>query len=221
MSHGYSVAQTARLVCTLRWTCTRLSEMLEAWAADASGHAEAAFTVDASSHAEAAFTVDASDHVATALAADASGHAEVAARLWELSRRLAAHREALDSLQPTSEAMASWRQPAVAEASLATAIDELAASTGSRERFEITTRVLVPQLLRAYAAICEHGAPHCDAALISVAGALGFDLDREHLTDVAAAEATPTLRAATEAEQVLAAVGGLVAPSVLQPRDWP
>ena len=29
---GYSVAQTARLVCSLRWVCGRLSELLEAWA---------------------------------------------------------------------------------------------------------------------------------------------------------------------------------------------
>ena len=35
MSRGYSVAQTARLVCALRWTCGRLSEMLEGWAAEA------------------------------------------------------------------------------------------------------------------------------------------------------------------------------------------
>ncbi len=35
MSRGYSVAQTARLVCALRWTCGRLSEVLEAWAAQA------------------------------------------------------------------------------------------------------------------------------------------------------------------------------------------
>ena len=45
MSHGYSVAQTARLVCALRWACGRLSEMLDGWAAQASaapGNAEAA-----------------------------------------------------------------------------------------------------------------------------------------------------------------------------------
>ena len=35
MSRGYSVAQTARLVCALRWVCGRLSEILEAWAAEA------------------------------------------------------------------------------------------------------------------------------------------------------------------------------------------
>lgn len=35
MSLGYSVAQTARLVCALRWACGRLSEILEAWAAQA------------------------------------------------------------------------------------------------------------------------------------------------------------------------------------------
>lgn len=31
---GYSVAQTARLVCALRWVCGRLSEILEAWATE-------------------------------------------------------------------------------------------------------------------------------------------------------------------------------------------
>ena len=46
MSRGYSVAQTARLVCALRWTCGRLSEMLDGWAVEAAEagerHAEAA-----------------------------------------------------------------------------------------------------------------------------------------------------------------------------------
>ncbi len=45
MSRGYSVAQTARLVCALRWACGRLAEMLEGWAAQAAGapgHAEVA-----------------------------------------------------------------------------------------------------------------------------------------------------------------------------------
>ena len=34
-SRGYSVAQTARLVCALRWACGWLSEMLGGWAAQA------------------------------------------------------------------------------------------------------------------------------------------------------------------------------------------
>ena len=45
MSRGYSVAQTARLVCALRWACGRLAEMLDGWAAHAASapeHAEAA-----------------------------------------------------------------------------------------------------------------------------------------------------------------------------------
>ncbi len=45
VSRGYSVAQTARLVCALRWACGRLAEMLEGWAAQAAGtpgHAEVA-----------------------------------------------------------------------------------------------------------------------------------------------------------------------------------
>lgn len=46
MSRGYSVAQTARLVCGLRWACGRLSEILDAWAGQAAAaggpHAAAA-----------------------------------------------------------------------------------------------------------------------------------------------------------------------------------
>ena len=45
MSRGYSVAETARLVCALRWICSRVSEVLEVWAAQAAvtpEHAEAA-----------------------------------------------------------------------------------------------------------------------------------------------------------------------------------
>lgn len=40
VSRGYSVVQTARLVCTLRWTCGRLSEMLKSWAAEAAAAPE-------------------------------------------------------------------------------------------------------------------------------------------------------------------------------------
>ena len=188
MTGGYSVAQTARLVCALRWTCNRLSEVLEAWAAQA---------------------------------ADLPEHAEAAAAMSELSRRLASHREALDGLQPDSELMAHWRQPAPADVSLVAALDEIAAAEGSLQRLDIAGNVLVPQLLRAYAAICEHAAPHCDGALISAAGSLGFDLDREHRAGSAPPDGVPGLRAASEAERALAVVGGIVGPSVLRPGDWP
>ena len=46
VGRGYSVAQTARLVCGLRWACGRLSEILGVWAAQAAqgggAHAAAA-----------------------------------------------------------------------------------------------------------------------------------------------------------------------------------
>lgn len=40
MSRGYSVAQTARLVCALRWACGRLAGMLDDWAAQAAAARE-------------------------------------------------------------------------------------------------------------------------------------------------------------------------------------
>ena len=187
MTRGYSVAQTARLVCALRWVCGRLSEMLEAWAAQA--------------------------------AAD-PGHAGAAVGMSELARRLAAHREALDGLQPDSEAMAPWRPAAPADPSLAAALDEIAALEGPQERLDIARRVLVPQLLGVYHQIGEHAAAHCDGALFSAAGSLGFDLDREHRAGTPP-DGVPGRGAASEAEQVLAAVGGIVGPAVLRPGDWP
>ena len=188
MSRGYSVAQTARLVCALRWSCGRLAEVLGAWAAQAAGAPE---------------------------------HAEAAAPMWELSRRLASHREILDGLQPDSELMAPWRQAAPADVALVAALDEIAASEGTLERLDIARKVLVPQLLRVYAAICEHAAPHCDGTLISAAGSIGFDLDREHRSGGAPPEGATGRGAVNEAERALAAVGGIVGPSVLRPDGWP
>ncbi len=202
MSRGYSVAQTAQLVCTLRWTCGRLSEVLGAWAEQAAAAPE---------------------------------HAEAAVELSELSRRLGAHREMLDGLQPDSELMAPWRQAAPADAALVAALDEIAALEGPAERLDIARNVLVPEFLRVYAEICERAAPHCDGALISATRSLGFDLDRERGREppdnTAANEAERALTTAggepsgggavNDAERVLAAAGGIVAPSVLRPEDWP
>ena len=147
--------------------------------------------------------------------AGAPEHAEVAAPLSELSRRLASHREALDGLQPDSELMAPWRQAAPADESVAAALDEIAASEGSVERLDIARNVLVPELRRVYAEIREHAAPHCDGALISAAGSLGSDLDRQ------AGPAGATQSGAVQAAAgVLFAAGGIVERSLLQP-GWP
>lgn len=183
MSRGYSVAQTARLVCALRWACGRLAEMLDGWAAPA--------------------------------AAAREPHAAGAARLAELSRRLAAHREALDGLQPDSELMASWRQAAPAGQALVAALEEIAGLEGPLERLTVAEEVFVPELSDAYRQIGEHAAPHCDAALASVARALEHDLDRE---DSSVGVAQPG--AVEAAASVLSAAGGIVGPSVLGPGDW-
>jgi len=183
VSRGYSVAQTARLVCALRWTCGRLSEMLEAWAAQATSDPE---------------------------------HAEAAASMSELGRRLASHRETLDGLQPDSELMAPWRQAAPADPALAEALDEIAGLAGPLERLAVAEEVFVPELSDAYRQIGEHAAPHCDAALASVARALEHDLDR---ADSPVGVAQPG--AVEAADRVLTAAGGIVGPSLLRPGDWP
>ena len=188
MSHGYSVAQTARLVCALRWSCDRLSEMIEAWAGQA--------------------------------AAAGTEHADAAVRMAELSRRLASHREALVGLQPGSELMAPWRQAAPANPSLAEALDEIAALEGPLERLDVVTAVIVPQLLGAYGEICEHAAPHCDAALASVARSLGHDLDRDHRNGGAATAESAQRRAVDAAARLLSNAGGIVGQSVLRPDGW-
>ena len=182
LGRGYSVAQTARLVCALRWSCDRLSEVLEAWAAQAAVSPE---------------------------------HAGAAAAMSELGRRLATHREILDGLQPDSELMAPWREPAPADPSLAGVLDEISSLEGPLQRLEIARGVLVPQLVGAYRQIGEHTAPHCDAALASVARALVQDLDGE---DSSAGAAQPG--AVEAAASVLSEAGGIVGPSVLRPGDW-
>ena len=182
MSRGYSVAQTARLVCALRWACGRLSEMLEAWAEQAAASPE---------------------------------HSGDAAAMSELGGRLAAHRDALDGLQPDSELMAPWRQAAPADPSLAGALDEIASLEDPWERLAVAEAVFVPELSGAYRQIVEHAAPHCDGALASVARALEHDLDRE---DSSAGAAQPG--AVEAAASVLSEAGGIVGPSVLRPGDW-
>ena len=187
VSQGYSVAQTARLVCALRWACGRLAEMLESWAAQAAAVSE---------------------------------HAGAAASMSELSRRFAGHRESLDRLQPDSELMAPWRQAAPADLSLAATLDEIAALEGPLERLDIARRVIVPHLLDAYLQIGEQAAPHCDAALASTARSLRHDLGRDRRAG-RAAPAGARQSVVDEAERALAAVGGLVGPSRLQPDGWP
>lgn len=186
MSRGYSVAQTARLVCALRWTCGRLSSILEVWAVQAAAEPE---------------------------------HAAAAVQMSELARRLAAHREALDGLQPDSEAMAPWRQAAPADRSLAEAFDELAALEGSQERLDVAREVLVPDLVGTYRHIYEDAAPHCDGALASAARSLGHDLSRDHLDRSALSQGAGRSDAVGEAARVLSAAGGMVGPSVLRPGD--
>ena len=203
MSRGYSVAQTARLVCALRWSCGRLSEMLEAWAAQAAG---------ASERTEAAQAADTPERTEAAPAADTPEHAGAAAAMWELSRRLAAHRETLDGLQPDSELMAPWRRAAPADGSLVAALDEIAGLEGSVERVDVAWKVLVPEVARIYREIGEHAAPHCDAALASAVRALRHDLDRG---DAPAAAGSPG--AVQAAAGVLSAAGGIVERSLLRP----
>ena len=150
-------------------------------------------------------------------AAADGGNDEAAVRLTVLSRRLDSHREALDGLQPDSERLAGWRPAAPADPSLADALDEIAALQGSAERLAVAREVLVPQLLGACRAVCEHAAPHCDAALAAAAASLGHDLDSGR--DGSPGGGGPPGSAAAEAERTLAAAGGLVAPSLLRP-DW-
>ena len=188
MSHGYSVAQTAQLVCALRWACGRLSEMLAVWAGQA--------------------------------AADGTEHADAAVRMAELSRGLASHREALDGLQPDSELLAPWRCAAPANRSLAEALDEITALEGPLERLDVVTAVIVPELLGAYGEICEHAAPHCDAALASVARSLGHDLDRDHRNGGAATAESAQRGAVEAAGRLLSTAGGIVGQSVLRTDGW-
>lgn len=180
MSLGYSVAQTARLVCALRWACGRLSEILGAWAAEAGG-----------------------------------SRAGAAARLADLGRRLAVHRETLDGLQPDSERMAPWRQAAPADPALAEALDAIAAAEGPPERLAVAEEVFMPALSGVCREVIEHAAPHCDAALASAARALRRDLDRE---PASARVAQPG--AVEAAVSALSAAGGIVGPSLLRPGDW-
>ena len=207
MNSGYSAVQTARLVSALRWACGRLSEIVGAWATEAAvGGAQTGGGDQPDRSGRDSVDV----HVTAAAAA---------AEMTVLSRRLAAHRDALDGLQPDSERLASWRLAAPADPSLADALDEIAALQGPLERRGVAGEVLVPQLLGAYQEICEHAAPHCDAALASAAGSLGHDLDRGRVGGSARADAASS-SAAASAERSLLAAGGLVGSSLLRPGSW-
>ena len=193
MSPGYSAVQTAQLVSALRWACGRLSEIFEAWATEA-----AAEGIQAGHDAGAdAFAVE----------------------MTVLSSCLASHRDVLDGLQPDSERLAAWRQAAPADGSVAGVLDEIAALLGTPERLSVAREVLVPQLLGAYRDVCDHAAPHCDAALATAAGSLRRELDHNRGGDRAPA-ATASADAAAVAESRLSAAGGLVGRSLLRPAAW-
>ena len=159
-------------------------------------------------------------------AAAAGGNHQAAVGLSVLGRRLASHRQALDGLQPDSELLAQWRQPAPGDASLAEALDEIAALDGAAERLAVAREVLVPQLLGAYRDVCEHAAPHCDAALASTADSLHRDLGGDLGGGLGGGRTAGILEgaaptgAAAEAERGLSAVGGLVARSLVRPDGW-
>ena len=210
MNSGYSAVQTARLVAALRWTCGRLSEIVGAWATEAAAAAGGGAPTGGGDQPDRAGRDSFDVHVAAAAAA---------VEMTVLSRRLAAHRDVLDGLQPDSERLASWRLAAPADPSLADALDEIAALQGPLERRGVAREVLVPQLLGAYEEIREHAAPHCDAALASAAGSLSHDLDRGRVSGAARADAASS-SAAASAERSLLAAGGLVGSSLLCPDSW-
>ena len=209
MSHGYTVAQTARLVCALRWVCGRLSETAGGWAAEAAAAAGARHSRGGASGPDG-WSGDSPD----------DGIAAAAVCMAGMSRRLASHREALDSLQPDSERLASWRQAAPATQPLAAAFDEVAALDGPLDRLAVVRGVLVPALVDAYGEICEHAASHCDAALASVARSLRHDLGRGCVDGGPAHARESRSTAVAEAHEALSAAGGMVGRSLLRPDDW-
>ena len=211
MNSGYSAVQTARLVAALRWTCGRLSEIVGVWATEAAAAAGGGAQTGGGDQPDRAGRESVDVHLAAAAAA-------AAVEMTVLSRRLAAHRDVLDGLQPDSERLASWRLAAPADPSLADALDEIAALQGPLERRGVAREVLVPQLAGACQEICEHAAPHCDAALASAAGSLGHDLDRGRVGGAARADAASS--SAPAAERSLLAAGGLVGSSLLRPDSW-
>lgn len=145
-------------------------------------------------------------------------HAVASVRLAVLSRRLGAHRETLDGLQPDSQRMASWREAAPADPVLAAALDTIAATEGPSERLAVAVEVFVPQLSGVYEQIGEHAAPHCDAALASAARSLRHNLGRE--AAIAGAGQPSAAEAVEAASRVLSAAGGVVSPYLLRPEDW-
>ncbi len=147
-----------------------------------------------------------------------AGATAFAVEMTVLSRRLAAHRDVLDGLQPDSERLAAWRQATPADASVTGALDEIAAIRGTTERLAVARDVLVPQLLGAYRDIGDHAAPHCDAALATAADSLSHDLDRDRPGD--AAHTPESSEAAAAVERRLATVGGVVGRSLLRPAAW-
>ena len=170
MTGGYSVAQTARLVCALRWICERSAEFLGAWAQQADNDAEAAVT------------------------------------LHEASRRLAAHRDVLDGLQPDSELMAPWRQPAPSDDASQAALEQIAQTQGSGGRV-VAAQDLARQLHVAYVQIVEHAAGHCDGALAAAARRLAADIATASASESQTAVAATTSSASAPVRQPTAAVG--------------
>lgn len=162
-----------------------------------------------------------------AWAADAASQdPETAVWLTALSRRLGSHCEALAEHQPDSERLAAYRGAQPPGTAVEAAVDEIGAVVPAAERFAVARRVLAPQIRDAYAEVCAHGAPHCDAALASTAEMLRCDLQRHcDATDRCNGESAPASGRAgpgdsvAGAERRLRAAGGIVPRSLLRPHD--
>ncbi len=223
--YGYSLVQTARLLCTLRWLCGCLSEMFGSWATQAADETGVAGLAAADS-SEGVFSLDSRDAVS-----DDPDDSDVAAaaavvELMRLSRRLADHRKVLDGLQPDSEKLATWREAAPANPKLCAALKEISVADDSAssvsQRVAIAQCLIMPMLCTIYERIGEQAAWHSDGALITTAETLGAQLSRlPHVLVSDYAEAQQFRHVSAEAAKALAAAGGLIPSEVLCPQDWP
>ncbi len=191
MTHGYTVAQTARLVSAMRWVLRSVVDITDAWAHDACAN--------------------------ESKESKESEESEAAVWLAVLSRRLASHCESFEMLQPDSVRMLPYRDAVAPDPRLPSLLDEIAELSGITARLAVVQRLLIPCLVDACDEIRTHSAPHCDAALAWTADAMGLDLARHRLA--ADGEVSSTVGVSDTITQALAQAGGLVPHRLLRPES--
>lgn len=182
MNTGYTVKQSAELLCAVRWVLGRLATITRLWSVKSiSSHVASCVAVD-----------EASDEVVD----------EACVWLHTVSGCLDTHKKMFDSLQPDSEALSAYSECStgcsacesarsetssecssssecsVCESDRVNALNALSATDlGAVQQLILVLRVFIPHMLGLCQRVEQNCAPHCDAYLARAARMMRLELE--------------------------------------------